>query len=107
MFDTVRFDRVSIAPFGEESCASTSTNESSDVIIAELSNSTVQVTVTVDITLTGVGGLLVIDTETGGTTEERDIPVYLLELLSIAKCNVYFVRILFSKLKTLLPAAKY
>ena len=69
--DTIKFDRLSIALFGVDSCASTISTDSSDTIIAELSNSTVQVTVTVDISLTGLGGLLVIDTETGGTTEER------------------------------------
>ena len=60
-------DRLNIVPFGWVSCADTISNGSSDSNTAEF-NSTVQVTVTVDISLIGLGGLLVIDTEVGEGT---------------------------------------
>ena len=46
---TVGLDRLSIAPVGVDSCASTITIESSDCNISELFSSTVQDTVTVDV----------------------------------------------------------
>ena len=58
---------LSIVP-SLDSRASTISKGISDSIIAELS-STAQVTAIVDISLTGLGGLLVTDTDTGGGTE--------------------------------------
>ena len=64
------FDRLSIVPFGWVSCADTISSERSDSIIAEF-NSTVQVTVIVDVTYTGLDGVLVTDTEAMEGTEGR------------------------------------
>ena len=69
--DTVGLDRLSMAPLGVDSLASTITIESSDSKFAKLFSSTVHVTVTVDISLTGLDGLLVMDTNVGGVTDER------------------------------------
>ena len=69
--ETIGLDILSVASLGVDSSASTITSESSDSKIAELFSSTAQVTVIVDISLTGLGGLLVIDTDAGGATEER------------------------------------
>ena len=66
----VVLDRLSIVPFGWISCADTISKERSDSIIAEF-NSTVQVTVTEDVTMIGLGGVLVIDTEAVEGTEGR------------------------------------
>ena len=52
------------------SCASTTSKERSEATIAEF-NTKVQVITTVDISSTGLGGLLVMDTETGEGTEGR------------------------------------
>ena len=54
-----------------DSLASTITIESSDFKLAKLFSSTVHVTVTVDISLTGLDRLLVMDTNVGGVTDER------------------------------------
>ena len=54
-------DRLSIDPFGWVSCADTISSGRSDSSIAEF-NSTVQVTVTVDVASTGLDGVLVTDT---------------------------------------------
>ena len=62
--------RLSIVPFGWVSCADTISSETSDSIIAEF-NSTVQVTVTEDLTYTGLDGVLVTDTEAVEGTEGR------------------------------------
>ena len=74
--DTIGLDRLSTALLGPDSCASTITIESSDSKISELFSSTVQVTVTVDISLTGLGGILVIDTDAGVVTEERKADIF-------------------------------
>ena len=62
--------RVSGVPFGWVSCADTISSESSDASIAEF-NPTVQVTVTEDATLIGLGGILLTDTEAVEGTEGR------------------------------------
>ena len=67
----IGLDRLSVASLGVDSLASTVTIESSDSKIAKLFSSTVHVTVTVDMSLTGLGGLLVMDTNVGGVTDER------------------------------------
>ena len=67
--DLLGLDRLSRVP-SLDSCVSTINNARSEATIAEL-KFTVQVTVTVDISLTGLGGLLVMDTETGEGTEGR------------------------------------
>ena len=58
----VVFDRLNTVPFGCVSCADTISSERSDSSIAEF-NSIVQVTVTVDVILTGLDGVLVTDTK--------------------------------------------
>ena len=69
-------DRLSIVPFGWVSCADTISSERSDSSIAEF-NSTVQVTVTVDVASTGLDGVLVTDTEAmEGTVGEREAEDY-------------------------------
>ena len=62
-----KLDRVSIVPFGWVSWADTISSERSDSDIAE-SNSTEQITVTVDVALTGLDGELVMDREAGEGT---------------------------------------
>ena len=67
----VVLERLSIVPFGWVSCANTISSESSDSITDE-PNSTTQFTVTEEImSLTGLDGVLVTDTESGGGTEGR------------------------------------
>ena len=68
--DTIALDGLNKVPFGLDSCASTISNERSDATSIVEFNSTVQVTVTVDIPSTGLNGLLVVDTEAGEGTEE-------------------------------------
>ena len=63
-------ERLSIVPFGWVSSADTISSERSDSSIAEF-NSTVQVTVTEDITLIGLEGVLVTNTEAVEGTEGR------------------------------------
>jgi hypothetical protein len=63
-------DRLSIVPFGWISCADTISSERSDSSIAKF-NSTVQVMVTVDVTYTGLGGVLVTETEPVEGTDGR------------------------------------
>ena len=63
-------DRLSIVPFGWVSCADTISSGRSDSRIAEF-NSTVQVTVTEDPTLTGLEGALMTDTVAMEGTEGR------------------------------------
>ena len=60
-------ERLKIAPFGWVSCADTINSEISD---SEF-NSTVQVTVTEDVTYTGLDGVLVTYTEAVEGTEGR------------------------------------
>ena len=79
---TVGLVRVSIVPFGWVSCADTINGERSDSIIAEF-NSTVQVTVTEDVTLIGLDGILVTDTESGGGTEGGREDHHFMALLSL------------------------
>ena len=68
----VVLDILSIVPFGWVSCADIISSERSDSSIAEF-NSTVQVTVTVDVASTGLDGVLVTDTEAGeGTAGGRE-----------------------------------
>ena len=69
--DIIGLDKLSVAPLGIVSSASTITSDSSDCKIAKLFSSTVQVMVTVDMSLIGLGGLLEIDTDAGGATKER------------------------------------
>ena len=80
MPDTVRPVRVSGVP-SLNSCANTINSERSDSIIAEF-NSTVQVTVTEEVILIGLDGVLVIDTETMEGTEGRREDYHFMALLS-------------------------
>ena len=71
----VVLDRLSMVPFGWISCADTISSGRSDSSIVEF-NSTVQVTVTVDVASTGV---LVTSTEAvEGTAGERDYDYHVL-----------------------------
>ena len=63
-------ERLSIVPFGWVSCADTISSESSDSI-TEGPNSITQFTVTVDVTYTGLEGVLVTDTEAVEGTKGR------------------------------------
>ena len=64
-------DGLSIVPFGCVSCADTISSGRSVSSIAKF-NSTVQITVTVDVASTGLDGVLVTDTEAmEGTTGGR------------------------------------
>ena len=108
--DTIGLDRLSIAPLGPDSCASTITIESSDSKISELFSSTVQVTVTVDISLTGLGGILMIDTDAGGVTEERKgilIEVALSPGSPIATFRAFFLNIYFTSFELYCTAGKF
>ena len=63
-------DRLSIVPFGWVSCVDTINSESSDSI-TDGPNSTTQLTVTEEVTLIGLDGVLVTVTESGvGTRTE-------------------------------------
>ena len=78
----VVLDRLSIVPFGWVSCADTISSERSVSSIAEF-NSTVQITVTEDVTLIGLDGVLVTDTERGGGTEGGREDHHLMALVSL------------------------
>ena len=67
--DLSGLDRLSGVP-SLDSCASTINNARSEDTIAEF-NTKVQVMTTVDISSTGLGGLLVVDTEAEEGTEGR------------------------------------
>ena len=66
----IGLERLSIVPFGRVICADTINSERSDSNIAEC-KSTVQVTVTEDVTYTGLDGVLVTDTDVIEGTEGR------------------------------------
>ena len=66
----VVLERLSIVPFGWVSCADTISSERSDSITVG-PNSTTQFTMTEDVTMIGLGGVLVIDTEAVEGTEGR------------------------------------
>ena len=78
----VVLDNLSIVPFRWVSCADTITSERSDSSIAEF-NCTVQVTVTEDVTLIGLEGVLVIDTEAMEGTEGGREDHHFMALLSL------------------------
>ena len=65
--DITGLDRLSGVP-SLDSCASTINNARSEDTIAEF-NTNVQIMTTVDISSTGLGGLLVVDTEAEEGTE--------------------------------------
>ena len=82
-------ERLSIVLFGWISSADTISSERSDSIIAEF-NSTVQVTVTEDATLIGLGGVLVtVDTEAVEGTEGRREDHHFMALLSLESHYYY------------------
>jgi hypothetical protein len=84
----VVLDRLSIVPSGWVSCADTISSERSDSSIPEF-NSTVQVTVTEDVTLIGLDGVLVTDTEAvEGTEGRREDYTYLFSLKSCTDTNL-------------------
>ena len=78
----IGLERFSIVPFGRVICADTINSERSDSSIPEF-NSTVQVTVTEDVTYTGLDGVLVTDTESGGGTEGGREDHHFIVLLSL------------------------
>jgi hypothetical protein len=76
-------DRLSTVPSGWISCADTISSERSDSSIPEF-NSTVQVTVTEAVTLTGLDGVLVTDTEAVEGTEggREDLYYFLIHVVA-------------------------